>query len=102
LASLCTATTSASRTKASTSSSISSLLHINESKAKLVHKEAKNLLRVDEKGSEGAAATAIFTSRMMFVPKTTINIDRTFFLSVVHKQSGVTAFAAKVDQPDPI
>ena len=25
--------------------------------------------RVDEKGSEGAAATAIFTSRMMFVPK---------------------------------
>ena len=30
--------------KASTSSSLSSLLHINESKAKLVHKEAKNLL----------------------------------------------------------
>ena len=25
--------------------------------------------RVDEKGSEGAAATAIFSSRMMFVPK---------------------------------
>merc|ERR1711902_264625 len=56
------------------------------------------VLRVDEKGSEGAAATAIFTSRMMFVPKTTINVDRTFFLSVVHKQSGVTAFAAKVNQ----
>jgi len=30
--------------KDSTSSSLSSLLHINESKAKLVHKEAKNLL----------------------------------------------------------
>ena len=28
--------------------------------------------------------------------QTTINVDRTFFLSVVHKQSGVTAFAAKV------
>ena len=29
----------------------------------------KMVTRVDEKGSEGAAATAIFTSRMMFVPK---------------------------------
>jgi len=60
------------------------------------------VLRVDEAGSEGAAATAIMMSRMLFVPKTTIRADRTFFFSVVHKPSRLAAFAGKVDQPDPI
>lgn len=60
------------------------------------------VLRVDEAGSEGAAATAIMMSRMLFVPKTTIRADRTFFFSVVHKPSRLAAFAGKMDRPDPI
>jgi len=60
------------------------------------------VLRVDETGSEGAAATAIIMSRMLFVPKTTIRADRTFFFSVVHKPSGLAAFAGKVNRPDRI
>jgi len=60
------------------------------------------VLRVDEKGSEGAAATAIMMSRMLFVPKTTIRADRTFFLSIVHKPSRLAAFAGKIDRPDSI
>ena len=74
------------------------------------------LLRVDEAGSEGAAATAIFMSRMLFIPEvrreawtqeivhlrllqTTISVERTFLLSVVHKPSRSVIFAGKVDTP---
>jgi len=59
-------------------------------------------LRVDEEGSEGAAATALFMSRMLFIPSTKITVNRTFFLSVVHKQSKVMVFAGKVDRPDKV
>jgi len=59
-------------------------------------------LRVDEEGSEGAAATALFMSRMLFVPRMTITVDRTFFISIVHKQSRVVVFAGKVDKPEKV
>jgi len=62
----------------------------------------KVFLRVDEEGSEGAAATALFMSRMLFIPSTKITVNRTFFLSVVHKQSRVMVFAGKVDRPDKV
>ena len=42
----------------------------------------KMVTRVDEKGSEGAAATAIFTSRMMFVPK----VQRLHIIDIHHKK----------------
>merc|ERR1712152_36678 len=57
-------------------------------------------LRVDEEGSEGAAATAIFMSRMLFIPRMTVTVDRTFFISIVHKQSRVVVFSGKVDKPE--
>jgi len=59
-------------------------------------------LRVDEEGSEGAAATALFMSRMLFIPRMTITVDRTFFISIVHKQSRVVVFAGKVDKPEKV
>jgi len=59
-------------------------------------------LRVDEEGSEGAAATALFMSRMLFIPRMTVTADRTFFLSIVHKQSRVVIFAGKVDKPEKV
>eukprot|EP00090_Calanus_glacialis_P011076 TRINITY_DN19560_c0_g1_i1.p1 TRINITY_DN19560_c0_g1~~TRINITY_DN19560_c0_g1_i1.p1 ORF type:complete len:437 (-),score=122.76 TRINITY_DN19560_c0_g1_i1:74-1384(-) len=59
-------------------------------------------LRVDEEGSEGAAATALFMSRMLFIPRVSVTVDRTFFISIVHKQSKVVVFAGKVDKPDKV
>jgi len=59
-------------------------------------------LRVDEEGSEGAAATALFMSRMLFIPRMTVTVDRTFFISIVHKQSRVVVFAGKVDKPEKV
>ena len=59
-------------------------------------------LRVDEEGSEGAAATAIFMSRMLFIPRMTVTVDRTFFISIVHKQSRVMVFSGKVDKPEKV
>merc|ERR1712115_583587 len=34
-------------------------------------------LRADEEGSEATAATAVFMSRMLFIPETTLRVDRT-------------------------
>jgi len=59
-------------------------------------------LKVDEEGSEGAAATAIFMSRMLFIPRLSVQINRTFFLSIVHKSSRVVVFAGKIDEPNRI
>merc|ERR1719154_313104 len=59
-------------------------------------------LRVDEEGSEGAAATALFMSRMLFIPRVRVTVNRTFFLSIVHKQSRVMVFAGKVDKPEKV
>jgi len=59
-------------------------------------------LRVDEEGSEGAAATALFMSRMLFIPRLSVTVDRTFFISIVHKQSKVVVFAGKIDKPDKV
>jgi len=59
-------------------------------------------LRVDEEGSEGAAATALFMSRMLFIPRMSITVDTTFFISIVHKQSRVVVFAGKVDKPEKV
>lgn len=59
-------------------------------------------LRVDEEGSEGAAATALFMSRMLFIPRLSVTVDRTFFISIVHKQSKVVVFAGKIDRPDKV
>lgn len=62
----------------------------------------QTFLRVDEEGSEGAAATALFMSRMLFIPRIRVTADRTFFISIVHKQSRVVVFAGKVDRPDKV
>eukprot|EP00092_Neocalanus_flemingeri_P031637 GFUD01034355.1.p1 GENE.GFUD01034355.1~~GFUD01034355.1.p1 ORF type:complete len:441 (+),score=115.51 GFUD01034355.1:207-1529(+) len=59
-------------------------------------------LRVDEEGSEGAAATALFMSRMLFIPRVKVTVDRTFFISIVHKQSRLMVFAGKIDRPDKV
>jgi serpin B len=59
-------------------------------------------LLVDEEGSEGAAATALFMSRMLFIPRLRVTANRTFFLSIVHKKSRVLVFAGKVDRPDTV
>merc|ERR1719317_1874565 len=59
-------------------------------------------LRVDEEGSVGAAATALFMSRMLFIPRMSITVDTTFFISIVHKQSRVVVFAGKVDKPEKV
>jgi len=59
-------------------------------------------LRVDEEGSEGAAATALFMSRMLFIPRVKVTVDRTFFITIVHKQSRMMVFAGKVDRPDKV
>lgn len=59
----------------------------------------KAYLKVDENGSEGAAATAVFMSRMLFIPEVKVTVDKTFFLSLVHKQSNVIVFAGMVDSP---
>lgn len=72
--------------------------------------------RVDEEGSEGAAATAVIMSRMLFIPRvdlnltkvsnlgaqTTITVGRTFLLSLVHLPSSMVLFGARVDRPDPV
>lgn len=57
------------------------------------------VLRVDEEGSEGAAATAVIMSRMLFIPRTTITVGRTFLLSIVLEPSSTVVFGARVDSP---
>jgi len=57
----------------------------------------KTFLRVDEEGSEGAAATAVIMGRSL--PRGQIRVDRAFILSIIHKESGLVVFAGTVDEP---
>jgi len=59
----------------------------------------KTFLRLDENGSEGAAATAVMMGRSLFIPRDRITVDRTFIVSVIHKKSGLVVFAGKIDDP---
>jgi len=59
----------------------------------------KTFLRVDENGSEGAAATAIIMGRSMMIPRNSLVVERTFMVSIVHKSSGLVVFAGKIDDP---
>jgi serine protease inhibitor len=59
------------------------------------------VLKVDEQGFEGAAATAV-TMRMVSMDLSepvTVDVDRPFLLLVQHAATGVIYFAARVVQP---
>ena len=59
----------------------------------------KTFLKVDEEGSEGAAATGSVMQMMSLVTsKRHIKVDRTFILSIIHKESGLVVFAGMIDE----
>ena len=59
------------------------------------------VLRVDETGIEGAAATALGARAVAYrrLPAVEVQIDRPFFLLVTHRETGVVVFAAHVTEP---
>jgi serpin B len=60
------------------------------------------VLRVDESGLEGAAATAVMIARAAFAredPPVPVRLDRPFLLLVRHQRSGVIYFLARVTEP---
>jgi len=59
-------------------------------------------LRVDEEGSEGAAATGIIMGRMIFIPSVRMRVDHSFFLSVVHKPTKTVLLMGNIDNPGTI
>ena len=58
------------------------------------------VLKIDEKGLEGAAATAVMM-RLMSLPSpgVTLRVDRPFLLVVRHAETGVVYFLARVTTP---
>jgi serpin B len=67
--------------------------------SKAVHQA---VLRVDEQGLEGAAATAMMISLTAFVapPRpVVVRVDRPFLLLVRHRASGAVYFLARVVEP---
>jgi serine protease inhibitor len=59
------------------------------------------VLRVDERGVEGAAATAIVarTVAAVVAPRVEMRVDRPFFFLVTHRQTGAVIFLAYVAEP---
>jgi serine protease inhibitor len=59
------------------------------------------ILRVDETGVEGAAATALVARGVAYrqLPRVEVRVDRPFALLVTHRQTGAVAFAARVREP---
>jgi serine protease inhibitor len=59
------------------------------------------VLRVDERGVEGAAATAIVARTVAAVaaPRVEVRVDRPFFVLVTHRQTGAVIFLAYVAEP---
>jgi serpin B len=59
------------------------------------------VLRVDETGIEGAAATALVMRQVAYrqLPTVEVRVDRPFLLLVTHRQTGAIAFIARVREP---
>jgi len=59
------------------------------------------VLRVDETGIEGAAATALVARGVAYrqLPSVEVRVDRPFLLLVTHRHTGAVAFAARVREP---
>jgi serine protease inhibitor len=61
----------------------------------------ESVLKVDEEGFEGAAATAVMfrTVGMIMDEPVTVDVDRPFLLLIQHEETGVIYFAARVNEP---
>ncbi|CAM4085165.1 serpin family protein [Kibdelosporangium persicum] len=61
----------------------------------------ESVLKIDEQGLEGAAATAVMmrTLSLDLTPPVEVDVDRPFLLLVRHKDSGVVYFSARVNDP---
>jgi serpin B len=61
----------------------------------------KAVLRVDEQGLEGAAATAVIMvlTAMIVSTPVVVRVDRPFLVLVRHERSGVVYFAARITEP---
>lgn len=60
----------------------------------------QTVLRVDEQGLEGAAATAVMMRLVsMVIPDRTVRVDRPFLLLVRHVETGAVYFLARVTRP---
>ena len=61
----------------------------------------ESVLRVDEEGFEGAAATAVMfrTVSMIIDEPVTVDVDRPFLLLIEHAETGVIYFVARVIEP---
>lgn len=61
----------------------------------------ESVLKVDEEGFEGAAATAIMfrTVSMIMDEPVTVDVDRPFLLLIQHAETGVIYFVARVNEP---
>ena len=61
----------------------------------------KAVLRVDEEGFEGAAATAVVMRMAAMTPATpvTFKADRPFVAIIRHAQTGAIYFLARIEQP---
>jgi serine protease inhibitor len=59
------------------------------------------VLRMDETGIEGAAATALVARGVAYrlLPTVEVRVDRPFLLLVTHQRTAVVAFAARVVEP---
>ena len=59
------------------------------------------VLRVDETGIEGAAATALVARAIAYrqLPTVEVRVDRPFLLLVTHRRTGAVAFTAQVREP---
>jgi serpin B len=60
------------------------------------------VLRIDEEGLEGAAATAMLmrmTSIIEYVEPLTVRVDRPYLLLVRHVQTGALYFVAQIADP---
>lgn len=61
----------------------------------------ESVLKIDEQGLEGAAATAVMmrTLSLDVSKPVEVNVDRPFLLLVRHRDSGVVYFSARVNDP---
>jgi serpin B len=59
------------------------------------------VLRVDEAGIEGAAATGLIARGVAYrqLPTVEVRVDRPFLLLVTHRRTGAVAFVARVREP---
>jgi serpin B len=62
----------------------------------------KGYIKVDEQGTEAAAATAVVISRTSLLrPPTVMTLNRTFLFGIVDKPTGAVLFVGRVANPSP-